>query len=745
MNRLLLVLLLWLGLISQAMALPSTTATVVYGQLGSFTTNTANNGGISADSLDGNYGVVRDATGGLYVSDYNNNRVLHYPAGSTIADRVYGQGGSFTTNTQNNGGISANSLWGPRLMATDSDGGLYVADYRNSRVLHYPAGSTTADRVYGQGGIFTTGTVNKGGISANSLAGPTSVAVDSDGGLYVGDLVNFRVLHYPAGSTTADRVYGQGGSFITMTPNKGGISANSLAQTQGLAVDSAGGLYVGDLTNNRVLHYPAGSTTADRVYGQGGIFTTNTPNNGGISANSLNGVGGVVVDSTGGLYVSDIGNHRILHYPAGSTTADWVSGQGGSFTTRTQNNEGISANSLYLPRQIVLDSDGGLYVADTNNNRALYYPAVPAVSAVSPDAGPSAGGTSITITGTGFTGATAVTVGGSACDSFSVDSATSITCTTPAGTPGAASILVTTPGGTNAANTLYAYAPVPAVTAVSPGAGPTAGGTSITITGTGFTSATAVTVGGSACDSFSVDSATSITCTTPAGSAGSASILVTTPGGTNAANTLYAYESGVVITSVAPDNGSTEGGTIITITGSGFTGATSVTIGGQACTNLIVISDSILTCTSPPGVPGNATIEITTPAGATTAPTEYVYTPAPVVSAVAPDTGPLTGGTAITLTGSDFTGATAVTIGGNACTNLVVVSATTITCTTPASSSAGSASILVTTPGGTSAATTVFTYTAANPIPTLGEWAQIMMMLSLMAMAGWKSRRIKPG
>ena len=101
------------------------------------------------------------------------------------------------------------------------------------------------------------------------------------------DSDNNRVLFYPAGSTTATRVYGQLGSFTTNTPNNGGISANSLFEPNGVALDSSGNLYVADRDNNRVLFYPAGSTTATRVYGQFGSFTTNTPNNGGISATSL--------------------------------------------------------------------------------------------------------------------------------------------------------------------------------------------------------------------------------------------------------------------------------------------------------------------------------------------------------------------------------------------------------------------------------------------------------------------------
>ena len=75
-------------------------------------------------------------------------------------------------------------------------------------------------------------------------------------------------------------VYGQGGSFTSSTANNGGVSATSLSSPVGVAVDGSGGLYVADFSNNRVLHYPAGSTTADAVYGQGGSFTSTTANNG---------------------------------------------------------------------------------------------------------------------------------------------------------------------------------------------------------------------------------------------------------------------------------------------------------------------------------------------------------------------------------------------------------------------------------------------------------------------------------
>jgi hypothetical protein len=89
----------------------------------------------------------------------------------------------------------------------------------------------------------------------------------------------------------------------------------------------------------------------------------------------------------------------------------------------------------------------------------------------------------------------------------------------------------------------------------------------------------------------------------------------------------------------------------------------------------------------------------------------------PVVSSVNPGSGPQTGGTAVTITGSALTGATAVTFGGVAATSLVVVNDTTITCTTPAGS--GVAPIAVTTPGGTGTAAAIFEYTLFSNFPAV--------------------------
>ncbi|TMC54777.1 MAG: hypothetical protein E6J20_02240 [Chloroflexi bacterium] len=170
-----------------------------------------------------------------------------------------------------------------------------------------------------------------------------------------------------------------------------------------------------------------------------------------------------------------------------------------------------------------------------NHLASLTTPNAPTVASVAPNSGPAGGGTSVTITGTNFTGATAVAFGSSAAAAFTVNTATQITATSPAGS-GVVSVTVTTPSGTSigsGASQFTFVSLVPTVTSVAPNSGPVSGGTSVTIKGTNFTGATAVAFGGSAAAAFTVNGATQITATSPAGS-GTVHVTVTTSNGTSA-------------------------------------------------------------------------------------------------------------------------------------------------------------------------------------------------------------------
>ncbi|MEP7358349.1 MAG: NHL repeat-containing protein [Anaerolineales bacterium] len=356
-------------------------ADYVFGQP-DFTHKLPNNGGLSSISLANAQGVALDAQGNLYIADTSNNRVLEFNAPLTtdrIADRVFGQA-DFTHNGSNAGGLGPSSLSGPFGVAIDTSGNLWVSDSSNNRVLEYDDPLTSdrvADFVVGQAD-FTHNLANRGSlISSSGFNLPLGLALDAAGNLYVAEFANHRVLEFntPLSTNgTADRVFGQSDFGHN---NTGPATLTNLAYPYAVAVDRHGNLYVADFDHCRVLEYNTPlttNTTPDRVFGQT-TFTGDSPNYSGINANGLAGPAGLVLDAQDNLYVADLNNHRVLVYNTplvSGGTADRVFGQLG-FTTNTLNQGGLSARSLDAPHGLALDASGGLYVADTSNNRALIY------------------------------------------------------------------------------------------------------------------------------------------------------------------------------------------------------------------------------------------------------------------------------------------------------------------------------------------------------------------------------------
>jgi hypothetical protein len=166
----------------------------------------------------------------------------------------------------------------------------------------------------------------------------------------------------------------------------------------------------------------------------------------------------------------------------------------------------------------------------------------PVLTQVSPSAGPNAGGTNVTLTGSLFTGATTVTFNGLAATNLVVVTDSTITCTTPGG-GGICSVIVTTPGGQNAPNSAYFYQNQPNVTGVSPPSGNFAGGAVVTVTGSEFQNVSSVTFNGMPATSVRTSPGGGLECVAPAGSVGPCSVLVTTPGGTNPANSFFTYNT----------------------------------------------------------------------------------------------------------------------------------------------------------------------------------------------------------
>ncbi|RKR90482.1 IPT/TIG domain-containing protein [Micromonospora pisi] len=380
---------------------------------------------------------------------------------------------------------------------------------------------------------------------------------------------------------------------------------------------------------------------------------------------------------------------------------------------------------------------GDVTIASATCERALA-PAAPIASSINPNAGPESGGQLVTITGSNFVpGGTTVVFDGVPGTNVTVaPGGTSLTVVTPAGEVGPASVVVSTASGDSDSlgYTYLADGSDAVVTDLTPTTGPTAGGTLVTITGTGFTGATGVTFDGVPGTSFTVNPAgTTITVVTPANAAGPATVNLVFPAGTATAP-VFTYVA-PTITDITPEQGPTSGGTSVTITGTGFTGATGVTFGGNLGTNLVVnAAGTSLTVTTPPGPVGPVDVVVLLPGPDATAPDGFTYVlAAPTISDLDPDQGPTAGGTTVTVDGSGFVpGETIVNICGRsipATSVTVSPDGLSLTFVTPPCG-AGNTTVTVTTTEGSSSGLT-FRYVNGG-LPVTGAPASTLFVLALV-------------
>jgi hypothetical protein len=248
----------------------------------------------------------------------------------------------------------------------------------------------------------------------------------------------------------------------------------------------------------------------------------------------------------------------------------------------------------------------------------------PVIASILPTSGPIAGGTVVTIGGTGFLTNPAVKFGGVAATNVSA-TPTSITATAPAHAAGKVDVVVTNSDGQSATLTqAFTYAlPGPSISSVAPNSGPTTGGTPVTITGTNFQSGATVTFGARAATDVAVVSATSITARTPFGPTNeqlAVNVTVTNPDATTgSASGAFTYTvPALAVISITPNSALPSGAagaasTVVTIFGAGFTAAltSSVTAGGVAATNVQVIDPTTIQATLPVHAAGTGDVVVT--------------------------------------------------------------------------------------------------------------------------------------
>ena len=239
----------------------------------------------------------------------------------------------------------------------------------------------------------------------------------------------------------------------------------------------------------------------------------------------------------------------------------------------------------------------------------------------------------------------------------------------------------------------------------------------VTLTGTDLHGTTKVTFTGTAGTALTVVSTTSVTVDTPPHGAGTTTVKITNPGANITVTTKFKYVvPAPSITTFTPAQGPGGGGTVVTFTGTHLGGTTKVKFGTVTATGVTVTSTTSMKATTPAHLAGTVKVHLTNPNGNVTAATSYEYL-APTISSFTPASGSTTGGTVVTITGTDLHGTTEVTFTGTAGTALTVVSTTTVKVTTPAHG-ASTVTVHLTNPGADITAAAKYKYVAGAPVVT---------------------------
>jgi uncharacterized repeat protein (TIGR03803 family) len=331
---------------------------------GDGTPNYSGDGGpaISA-GINGPDEAVVDSSGNIYIADTGNSRIRKVTSATGIISTVAGNG---TFGYSGDGGAATKAEIGyPSGVAVDSAGNIYIADYANERIRKVTVSTGIISTVAGNG---TAGYSGDGGAATSAeLQHPVGVAVDSAGNIYIADMENNRIRKVTASTGKISTVAGDGTEGYS--GDGGAATSAELDYPWEAVVDSAGNIYIADSYNERIRKVTVSTGIISTVAGDG---TFGYSGDGGLATSAELGFPTkVAVDSAGNIYIADSDNYRVRKVTALTGIISTVAGDG----VQGYSGDGGAATAAELtgPTGVALDAAANIYIADGNRIRVVGY------------------------------------------------------------------------------------------------------------------------------------------------------------------------------------------------------------------------------------------------------------------------------------------------------------------------------------------------------------------------------------
>ena len=347
--------------IAPSLAAQSGRITIIETFAGTGTSGFGGDGGAATSAmLNAPYGVAVDGAGNLYIAEDGNDRIRKVDASTGIISTIAGSG--LYGPSGDGGAATSATLFVPRGVAVDGAGNIYIVETGSYRIRKVDASTGIISTIAGTG---TRGFSGDGGAATSALLDyPYGVAVDSAGNIYIADTFNYRIRKVDASTGIISTIAGTGSYRIGGGGDGGLATSASFSVPTGVALDGAGNIYVADADSGLIRKVDASTGIISTIAGSG--LYGSSGDGGAATLASLSTPEGIAVDGAGNIYIADE-NDRIRKVDASTGIISTIAGSG----IRGFSGDGGAATSASLndPKGVAVDGAGNIYIADTENHR----------------------------------------------------------------------------------------------------------------------------------------------------------------------------------------------------------------------------------------------------------------------------------------------------------------------------------------------------------------------------------------